>query len=92
MERLIELKQRHYSVWKAIGMELGVDGDTLSDIEKNHTEDSDRLHAVIDSANPAPTREAMTKILDSASISNAIAGMHDNVRGSDIYPPPTTHD
>ena len=78
-------------MWKAIGMELGVDGDTLSDIEKNHTDDSDRLHAVIDSANPAPTREAMTKILDSANISNAIAGMHDNVRGSDISFSPSLH-
>ena len=76
MKRLIELKEKHYRVWKAIGMELGVDGDTLNGIEKDHRNDSDRLHAVIDSANPVPTHEEMTKILRSANINNAIAGSY----------------
>ena len=62
-------------MWRTIGTELGVDGDTLSAIEKDHTDDDDRLHAVIDSANPAPTQETVAKILESANISNAIAGM-----------------
>ena len=48
--------------------------DTLNAVEKDHTDDRDRLHAVIGSANPAPTHEAMTKILKSANITNAIAG------------------
>ena len=61
-------------MWRPIGTELGVDVDKLNTIEKDHTNDKDRLHAVIDSANPAPTRETMTKILKSANISNAIAG------------------
>ena len=75
MERLIELKKKHYRVWKIIGRELGIDVDTLSTIEKDHTDDDDCLYAVIDSANPAPTREAMMKILESANITSAIAGM-----------------
>ena len=60
-------------MWKTIGTELGVNTDTLNDIEKDNTDDDDRLYAVIDSA--APTREIMAKILESANISNAIAGM-----------------
>ena len=75
VKRLIELKEKHYRVWKTIGTELGIDVDTLSAIEKDHADDRDRLHAVIDSANPAPTHETMTKILESANITNAIAGM-----------------
>ena len=75
MERYFEVEKEHYRIWKVIGTELGIDVDTLNAIEKDHTDDRDHLHAVIDSANPAPTREAMTKILQSANINNAIAGM-----------------
>ena len=74
MERFFEIKKNHYRIWKTIGTELGVDGDTLSAIERDHTDD-DCLHAVIDSAKPAPTQETVAKILESANISNAIAGM-----------------
>ena len=59
-------------MWRTIGTELGVDMDTLNTIGKDNTNDGDRLTAVIDSA--APTREIMAKILESANISNAIAG------------------
>ena len=76
VKRLIELKEKHYRVWKAIGTELGVDGDTLNTIERDHRNDSDRLQAVIDSASPAPTHEEMTKILQSAFVNNAIAGSY----------------
>ena len=75
MERFFEIEKNHYRIWKTIGTELGVDGDTLSAIERDHTDDDDCLHAVIDSANPAPTQETVAKILESANISNAIAGM-----------------
>ena len=75
MEKVFELEKEHYRIWRAIGTELSVDVDTLSAIEKDHADDKDRLHAVIDSANPAPTREAMIKILQSANINIAIAGM-----------------
>ena len=61
-------------MWRTIGTELGIDVDTLNAIEKDHA-DNDRLYAVIDGANPAPTREAMTKILESVNVNNAIAGM-----------------
>ena len=75
MERFFKVEREHYRIWRTIGTELSVDVYTLSAIEKHHADDKDRLHAVIDSANPVPTREAMTKILQSANIKNAIAGM-----------------
>ena len=73
VERLFQLKEEHYRIWKVIGRELGVDVDTLSVIDENFT-DEDCLHSVIDSANPAPTHEAMARILQSERITNAIAG------------------
>ena len=75
MERFFKVEREHYRIWRTIGTELSVDVYTLSAIEKDHADDKDRLHAVIDSANPAPTREAMTKILQSANINIAMAGM-----------------
>ena len=74
VERLLKVKKEHYRVWKTIGAELGIDVDTLSAIEKNHTDDKGCLHAVINSANPAPTHETMAKVFQSANINNAIAG------------------
>ena len=70
-------------MWRTIGTELGVDVDTLNSIEKNDADDSDRLKAVINGTNPAPTCEKMAKILQSANVKNAIAGM--------IMPPPPHH-
>ena len=74
MERLLKVKKEHYRVWKTIGTELGIDMDTLNTIKKDHTDDKDCLHAVLDSANPAPSHETMAKILQSATIINAMAG------------------
>ena len=88
LERFFEVEKEHYRIWKTFGTELGVDVDTLSTIEKDHTDDKDRLHAVIDSTNPAPTHEAMTKILESANINNAIAGIIMWLRSP--HPPTTT--
>ena len=75
VERLLKVKIEHYMVWKTIGTELGVDVDTLNAFEKDHTNDKDRLHAVIDGANPVPTHGAMAKVLQSANINKAIAGI-----------------
>ena len=75
MERLFQLEEEHYRIWKVIGTELGVDVDTLSVIDDNLINDKDRLHSVIDCANSAPTHEAMTMILESPNITCAIAGM-----------------
>ena len=75
VERIFKVQKEHYRVWKVIGTELGIDVDTLSVIEKNHTNDEDCLCAMIDSAKPAPTHEAMTKILQSTNITSAIAGI-----------------
>ena len=40
-------------MWRTISTELDVDVDTLNAIEKDHRVNDDRLHAVIDSTNPA---------------------------------------
>ena len=75
VERLCEMEKEHCRLWKAIGAELGVNVTTLQAIEKDCTNDADRLHAVIDSINPAPTLGTMTKILQSEHITNAMAGI-----------------
>ena len=72
--RFFEVKKEHCRVWKIIGTELGIDMDMLNAIEKDHTDDVDRLHAMIDTANPAPTHAALAKVLQSANITSAIAG------------------
>ena len=76
MERLFEVQKEHYRIWKTVGTELGVGVDTLIAIEKDHANDKDCLHAVIDSANPAPTCETMAKILHSVYITKAMAGIY----------------
>ena len=62
-------------MWRTIGTELGIDVDKLNAIEKDDENDGGRLKAVINGANPAPTREIMAKLLESAIVENAIAGM-----------------
>ena len=74
VERLLKMEKEHYRIWKTIGTELGVDMDMLCAIEKDHTDDKDRLHAVINGADPAPTHEIMVKILQSPNTTSAIAG------------------
>ena len=76
VEWIFEVKKEHHRVWKIIGTELGIKVDALSTIEKDHTNDRDRLRAMIDGANPAPTREVMAKILHSANINEAMAGSY----------------
>ena len=68
-------------MWRTIGTELGIDVDKLNAIEKDDENDGGRLKAVINGANPAPTREIMAKLLESAIVENAIAGMI-------MFPPP----
>ena len=75
MERVFGMQKEHYRVWKTIGMELGIDVDTLTAAEKDHTNDMDCFHAMINNANPAPTCEAMAKVLQSPNITSAIAGI-----------------
>ena len=70
-------------MWRTIGTELGVDANTLNAIEKDDGNDGSRLKAVINGANPAPTHEIMAKLLESAIVENAIAGM------IMFHPPPT---
>ena len=47
---LFDIKWEHLRVWRTIGTELGVNVDTLNAIEKDNTDDDDRLYAVIASS------------------------------------------
>ena len=63
-------------LWRIIGAELGIDVDTLSSIERGQTTTRGCLHRMINEANPPITRNAMTRVLQSERITNAIAGMY----------------
>ena len=69
------ITSQHYIIWRIIGAELGIGGDLLKTIERDHTNDRDCLHAVIDSASPPPTHEMITKILQSERVSSAAKGL-----------------
>ena len=69
------ITRQHYIIWRIIGAELGIGGDLLKTIERDHTNDRDCLHAVIDSASPPPTHETITKILQSEHISSTVKGL-----------------
>ena len=70
------LNPQHYRIWRMIGTELEIDVEILNSIEWDHANDHDRLHAMIDSANPALTHEVITKVLQSERIANAVKGLH----------------
>ena len=75
LERLFKVKWEHYRLWKLIGTELGIDVDTLNDIEENYSVGNRNcLRVMVDTANPRITREAMGNILQSEVITNAVAG------------------
>ena len=73
--RFFNISKQHYRIWRIIGAELGIDGDLLKTIERDHLNDEDRLHAMIDSASPALTHEMTTKVLQSECVSNAVKGL-----------------
>ena len=66
---------KHYKIWKVIGIELGIGLDSLNAIQKVHTSEQECLQAMIDGANPIPTRETMAKVLQSVNINEALAGI-----------------
>ena len=77
VDELFSIRQEHCRVWRVIGTKLGINIDTLNAIEKDHTTDKDRLHAVIDSV--TPTHEAMAKVLQTvADITSAVAGIYNH--------------
>lgn len=74
-ERLSGTSIKHHTrIWRIIGSELGIDVEILKSIQRNHINDKDCLHAMINGANPAPTQELITKVLQSTNITNAISG------------------
>ena len=62
-------------LWKIISAELGIDVDTLSSIEKSQTTTRTCLHRMINEADPPIACNAMTRVLQSERITNAVAGM-----------------
>ena len=75
LERVFKVKWEHYRLWKLLGTELGIDADTLNDIEENHSAGNRNcLRVMIDSADPRITRRALANALQSEVITSAIAG------------------
>ena len=76
LERVFKVKWEHYRLWKLLGTELGIDANTLNDIEENHSAGNQNcLRVMIDSAEPKITRRALATALQSEVITNAIAGI-----------------
>ena len=76
LKRVFNIKWEHYRLWKLLGTELGIDADTLNDIEENHSAGSRNcLRVMIDSADPKITHRALATALQSEVITNAIAGI-----------------
>ena len=73
--RISNITRKHYMIWRIIGAELGIDGDLFKTIERDHTNDKDRLRAMIDSASPGLTLERITEVLQSERISSAVEGL-----------------
>ena len=73
------LNQCHYRLWRIIGTELGIGEEVLKSIERDHTNYTDCLQAMIDSANPALTHEMITKVLQSERVSNAVKGQYNYI-------------
>ena len=72
---LFSIRSEHYKIWKVIGKELGIDIDTLNSIEEDHATDLFVcLHKMISSVKFTITRGAMTKVLQSETVTSAIAG------------------
>ena len=62
-------------LWKLLGMELGINMETLDAIEKEYVGDRDRLHALFDNIKPPITRGVVKRVLRSQTIlKNAVSG------------------
>ena len=68
-------KWEHFKIWKIIGTELGIDADVLKSFESDQKTDYDCLCRMIIEAKPPITYSAMTKVLQSERITNAVAGI-----------------
>ena len=72
MKEILNLTWKHRSRWRFIGIELGIDVNTLDAIERDHKKAEECLAELITTwlrgTNPKPTRSAMTKALESQSV------------------------
>ena len=72
MKEVLNLTWNYRSRWRFIGIELGIDVNTLDTIERDHRMAEDCLTKLITiwlrRANPKPTRSAITKALESQSV------------------------
>ena len=72
VKEVLNLTWKYRSRWRFIGIELGIDVNTLDTIEKDHRKAEDCLTELISiwlrRVNPKPTRSAVTKALESQSV------------------------
>ena len=78
-KQLLKDITEYYGLWKHIGLELGVDADVITDIERDYKGDSNRLHAMIKqwphSDNPSLTYRTLKKAYESGRVFIAIMGI-----------------
>ena len=72
VKEVLNLTWNYRSRWRFIGIELGIDVNTLDTIERDHRKAEDCLTELITiwlcHTNPKPTRIAITKALESQSV------------------------
>ena len=72
VKEILNLTWKYRSRWRFIGIELGIDVNTLDTIERDHRKADDCLTELISiwlrCVNPKPTRNALTKALESQSV------------------------
>ena len=72
MKEVLNLTWNYRSRWRFIGIEMGIDVNTLDAIERDHRKAEDCLTELIAiwlrCAKPKPTRSAITRALESPSV------------------------
>ena len=78
LDEILQSIQDYHGLWKVVGAELGIEVDVLDTIERDYTQDIDRLHALIihwpNGDNSSLTYQAFVEAFQSERVSDAIAG------------------
>lgn len=80
IKQLLNEITRYYGLWKPIGLELGIDVNVISNIERDYKGDSNRLQALIKkwphSDNSSIAFKTLLKACESERVSSALEGMY----------------
>ena len=77
VKEVLNLTWTYRSRWRFVGIELGIDVNTLDAIERDHRKAEDCLTELITiwlrRTNPKPTKSAITRALESQSVMASVA-------------------